>query len=324
MIVVVGVTGAGKTTFSSVASDRTDLGIGDGLDPFTQDPQDVRFIIDDRPVILIDTPGFDDKDRTDLQILEDIGKWLSSQGFTQRTLDGLILLHPITQHFDSTLEKRRTRLLEKILGKDAYKRVVVATTMWGSFLDDTEKEVEHEIRLKWEEGVWDDFREGGAIITKHHNNRESAHRIIRHIMARSDEAKGVGILLQKELGNGETRFTETSVGKELEAILEGEIRLIEDELLVHRRHRPPESYRKSWRYTERAQWNRWEEEYNDLTKNLKMRQTQLKKLNSIVVSPSVQKSLWIPMLTFPPSSSFSSYGLGCLGSLDNRRVLQML
>ncbi|KAK3343444.1 hypothetical protein B0T25DRAFT_634546 [Lasiosphaeria hispida] len=281
MVVLAGVTGAGKTTFTSVASDREDLGIGDGLDPCTQDPQAVQLTVAGRSVILIDTPGFDDKDRSDMEILEDIGKWLSKQGFTKH-LDGLILLHPITQDFDSTLEKRRTRLLEKILGKNAYKRVAVATTMWGSLV--SEKEVESDIRRRWgETGVWDDFRQGGATLTKHFNNKESAHRIIQIIIDRSDEAKGAGVLLQEELARKGARFTDTSLGRELETILEDDICVIQDLLLEHRCERPPESYRKSQNSWERWKWCQWEEEYNELTKNLELRQIQLRRLNSFIV-----------------------------------------
>jgi len=284
MVVLVGVTGAGKTTFTSVASGRQDLGIGDGLDPCTQDPQAVRLTVDGRPVILIDTPGFDDRDRSDMEILEDIGKWLSRQGFTKH-LDGLILLHPITQDFDSNLEKRRTRLLEKILGKDAYKRVVVATTMWGSLAN--EDEVGSDIRRRWEKGVWYDFYQGGAALTKHFNNIESAHRIIKTIIDRSDEAKGAGVLLQDELARKGARFTDTSLGRELKSILEDDIRLIENQLLLHRRDRPPESYENSQSALERWKWFQWEEEYNDLTKNLELRQMQLQRLNGFIVSKTI-------------------------------------
>lgn len=285
-----GVTGSGKTTFTSVASDRKDLGIGDGLDPCTQDPQAVHLTVNGRPVVLIDTPGFDDNLRSDVEILEDIAKWLSKQGYTkQQPLDGLILLHPITQDFDSNLERRRTRILEKILGKDAYKRVVVATTMWGCIVN--ESEVEKDLRFRWEEpgGVWEDFRQGGATLTKHQNNRGSAERIIRSIIDRSDKAGKVGFLLQEELGGKSLRFTETSLGKELETILDNDIRFIQEQLLEHRNDRPPESYRKSRNHQERQKWREWEDDYHDLTKNLELRHMQVKRLNSFIVS-SVQMS----------------------------------
>ncbi len=323
MVVLVGVTGAGKTTFASVASDQKDLGIGDGLDPCTRDPHAVHFTLDGRPVVLNDTPGFDDTVRTDIEILEGIGKWVAKQGFTKsQPLDGLILLHPIyvTHEFDSSMERKRIRLLESILGKDAYKRVVIATTMWGTLT--CEDDVKRDIDARWHKGVWDSFRKGGATITEHDNTSESAHRIIRSIIKRSDESERVEILLQKEMAKKSARFIETSAGKEVKGNLENEIRLIEDQLLDHRNQRPPDSYRKSRNTLERWKWKEWEDEYNDLNKNLELRQVQLKRLNSFIVS-SIQQSLISSLhpsvLTFPPSSRLHKFGLGCLGSSRNIR-----
>ncbi|KAK1752283.1 GTP-binding protein A [Echria macrotheca] len=67
--------------------------------PGTQEPQAVEFILDDRKIVLVDTPGFDDDKRSDIEILRAIAKWLSSKDARKkRKLDGLILLHPITRN----------------------------------------------------------------------------------------------------------------------------------------------------------------------------------------------------------------------------------
>jgi len=70
-------------------------------------------------------------------------------------LDGLILLYLITIHRVGGSERRRTRLLGNILGKYAYKRVIITTTMWD------------DIGLKngWLEsrlGAWDEMTAQGA------------------------------------------------------------------------------------------------------------------------------------------------------------------
>lgn len=294
MILLLGMTGAGKTTFASLASGRSDLVIGTGLDPCTQDPCAVKFTLNGRSVILIDTPGFDDNVRGDVEILEDIGKWMVKQGFTRsQHLDGLILLHPIfaTYGFDSDMERKRTRLLQKILGADAYKRVVIATTMWETL--SCTKEVEKDISTRWNRGgVWSDFREGGGAMVRHFNAKESADSIIWSIVERSEKAKRTETLLQKELAPKHARFTDTSVGKELSARLEDEERIIQDQLLEHRRVRPPDSWRKSRDPIERWKWKEWDEEYNDLTKNLEQRQAQIRKMNSFMVSAAERFSLF--------------------------------
>ncbi|KAK4216874.1 GTP-binding protein A [Rhypophila decipiens] len=281
MVLIVGLTGAGKTTFTRLASGRKDLKVGDGIDPCTQDPVAVRFDLDGRPVVLIDTPGFDDISRTDVEILEDIAKWLVKQGFSKRQpLDGMILLYPILFDFDSSLEKRRTRILQKILGKNAYRRVVVATTMWGSLIN--EKEVEQDIDMRWKQqgGVWDEFRQGNALLTKHFNTEASAQRILRAVIKASDEAERAKVLIQEELGRKNIRFAETSLGEELECFLQQDITVIHNLLLNHRDERPPEEYRTSNKLKERKEWYRWDAERQELTKNLELRQKQLKRLNS--------------------------------------------
>lgn len=286
MVVIVGLTGAGKTTFTNLVSGRTDLEVGDGIDPCTQEPAAVQFELDGRPVVLIDTPGFDDTTRNDVQILEDIAKWLPKQDFfsKKQPIDGMILLYPITSDFDSTLEKRRTRILQKILGKNAYKRVVIATTMWGSLIDETE--VERDISMRWQQegGVWDEFRQGGAHLTKHSNTKQSADRILRIIIKASDDAERARILIQEELARKNVWFADTALAAEIRTLLDQDIEHISQLLLKNRNRCPPESFHTSERIEEWEQWYRWYSEKHELNKNLEMLHKQRKSLDSVFVS----------------------------------------
>jgi GTPase Era involved in 16S rRNA processing len=52
---------------------------GDGLESFTQKVQAVRVMNHEtyqNQIVLVDTPGFDDTHRSDMEILEMIGDWL--------------------------------------------------------------------------------------------------------------------------------------------------------------------------------------------------------------------------------------------------------
>ena len=121
-------------------------------------------------------------------------------------------------------------------------------------------------------------------MRKHYNTKESAHKIIRSIIAKSDETERVGILLQEELARKGARFTDTALGNELKMILEADILLIQNQLLEHRNERPPESYKKSKIDLERHKWRQWEHDNSELARNLELRQIQLKRMNSFVVS----------------------------------------
>ncbi|KAK0653042.1 P-loop containing nucleoside triphosphate hydrolase protein [Cercophora newfieldiana] len=283
LIALVGVTGAGKTTFASVASGRKDLVIGYGVDPCTQDPEAIEFQLDGREVVLIDTPGFDDDARSDLEILEDIGKWLVNKGYARNhQLNGLILLHPITHNRVGGMERKRTRLLENILGPNAYNRVVIATTMWDDLV--SEEAMASRIHGRTGEGgVWADMCKQGATIKRHYNNQKSAHDIIRYIIHVSDRTGKVKPLLQLEMMQNSGKVFETSAGRVLKEQLEEEISLIMSQILDHRRDRPPEAWRRSRDGNSRRRWKEWEQEGLDLTKKLEARQSQLKKLSSLTV-----------------------------------------
>ena len=298
MILLMGVTGAGKTTFAARASGQDDLVIGHGLDPCTKDPLEVRFPLDGHNIVLIDTPGFDDDERTDIDILTHIARWLSHRGLLSRDqpLDGLILLHPVTRNGVSGMERRRTQLLETILGKDAYKRVTIATTMWGSVKPEHATSLEAEYsgapdrrrgRLG-EKGIWHNFRREGASVVRHKNDRESAHDIIRSIIKRSEaEGRLPETLLQKEMDNN-LGFMGSSLGRQLMEHLEEDIRELEADMLEHCRNEKPVSRGSRWSLgplKESSKWLDWELERQALERRIQRRQLQLKKLQSLLVSP---------------------------------------
>lgn len=250
----------------------------------TQDPIAIKFGLENRSVILIDTPGFDDDARSDLEILEDIGKWLVKEGYAKHhQLDGLILLHPITHNRVGGMERKRTRLLEKILGADAYQRIVIATTMWDDLASEDAMIGRVQGRIA-EGGVWSDMCKQGATVMKHFNNQESAYNIIRHIIKTSDKSGKVKPLLQLEMLSSNGRVFETSAGKEVRAQIEEDISLLTSQLVDNRKERPPEFWRKSKNLVQRRTWREWDEERQELTKKLEYRQSQLKKLSGLVVS----------------------------------------
>lgn len=235
-------------------------------------------MLDGRKVILIDTPGFEST-RSDMEIFGSISEWLGGRYHAQgQPLDGLILLHPVTEQQVDSAIKKRTQVIQNILGKDFYKHVVIATTMWGRIADEYLDAVENDMDFQWgEKGVWEELYRGGASFTRHHDNQESAHAIIRLIVEKSNAADNFEILLQKELRSNGGRFADTSVGRELKRHLEEEIDLTVGQLLEHRGERPPYSYQKSQDPERQRIWKDWEYEMQNLTKDLEKQQTQLKR-----------------------------------------------
>ena len=87
--------------------------------------------IDNQNVTLIDTPSFDDTERTDVDILKLIADYLAHNYHHGVLLTGVILLQPINANRVQGSERKHTRLFEKACGKDACRNVVIATTMWS-------------------------------------------------------------------------------------------------------------------------------------------------------------------------------------------------
>ncbi|KAK0731876.1 P-loop containing nucleoside triphosphate hydrolase protein [Lasiosphaeris hirsuta] len=296
-ILLLGVTGAGKSTFAAKASDQ-DVTVGHGVDPCTQDPLAVSFDMDNQKVILIDTPGFDDSVRSDVEILKDIAKWLTREGFmNNHPLDGLIFLHPATHTVVSGNERKRARLLEKILGEDAYNRVVIATTMWENL---GPEDSAHDQRL--EGSVWNKFCEMGAQVTKHDNTKDSAHHIIRLIASKSRatiatttttttptttttrEREWYRPQLQdfRLRPNNSRRIPESALSRELRAQLEEGIDFTWDQLVHSRAERPPTQYRKSSDPELQQKYKEWEDDNRELERSLAAQQKLLNRMDSLV------------------------------------------
>ncbi|KEZ40817.1 hypothetical protein SAPIO_CDS8009 [Scedosporium apiospermum] len=91
LVAVMGMTGAGKTTFINKVT-GANMEIGHGLKSCTKEPEISSIRINGQDLHLIDTPGFDDTEMKDSDILLQIAEYLN----TDVRLSGILYLHPIT------------------------------------------------------------------------------------------------------------------------------------------------------------------------------------------------------------------------------------
>jgi hypothetical protein len=174
--------------------------------------------IDGRPVTLIDTPGFDDTNHSDGEVLEIIAEWLGIMYENRVLLTGVILLQPVDGNRAYGSEAKRTQLFRQICGKDTYENVVLATTMWSKLRNRSEGV--DRVRQREESGdFWANLVNNGegksAKLVEYHDNVNSAHDIIRTVMNNTKKP----LKLQVELHESQGRLIDTTAGQQVDADL---------------------------------------------------------------------------------------------------------
>ncbi|KAI0928759.1 hypothetical protein AcW1_005911 [Taiwanofungus camphoratus] len=176
---LMGLTGSGKTTFVNLARGAQGSSTN-SLEPETdQVHQTEPFWIDGQKVILVDTPGFDDAEKTEKDILNDIKTYLRQ---TRKKLTGIIYMHRITDNRMGGTALKNFNLFQDICGPKAMKNVTIVTTMWDvpsarRYGEDREKQLQN----RW----YKEALAQGAHMERHQNTPESTNKIIQHIIRRS-------------------------------------------------------------------------------------------------------------------------------------------
>ena len=152
-----GMTGAGKSTFISHFSKSAV--VGDSLTSCKHHPGRLRLellfvthtdsvhhsphtlprhlhihptLINNKPIFLIDTPGFDDTNRSDAMVLSDVADWLNRSFQAGIKVSGIIYLHRITDNRVGGSAAKNLVIFKKILGPARYGCMVITTTHWDS------------------------------------------------------------------------------------------------------------------------------------------------------------------------------------------------
>lgn len=263
VIAVMGVTGAGKSTFIQTATGSDDINIGHTLKscrctyyagsvslcgsyvdniliddiPGTASVAAHTFRMDKYEVVLVDTPGFNDTYRSETEVLKDIASWLD---YTYRIpphvkLTGIIYMQSITDRrmYGSTL--RNLKMFRDLCGENPMRNVVFATTGWGTAEKSGElaKAQDNEIALREDASFWEPMIRRGATMAKFGDTRDSA----LHIISALVEANPVVLQIQHELVDQSKNLIDTTAGhtvneemKRLEEKYAKEIAKVQEEM----------------------------------------------------------------------------------------------
>lgn len=178
-------------------------------------------------VHLVDTPGFDDSNRSDKEVLAEISLWLAQTFQRHVQLNGIIYLHRISDNRMGNSAKRNLKMFQKLCGDDALKKVILATTMWDNI-------PEHEGAQRVSELIqtpkfWGAMCDKGSQVLRHYDTPKSARDIIKvFIDARADPRMALDI--QRELVIDQKTLDQTTAGKEVVSVLAEERKKLKAEI----------------------------------------------------------------------------------------------
>lgn len=165
---------------------------------------------------LIDTPGFNDTDRSDVETLRVLATYLSASYSRNVFIHGMIYLHRIADNTMSGSSKRNIDMFKALCGYSTYSNVAIATTFWNQ----QERQIfaQREAELKDDPAFFHDILSEGARLFCHgelgqevRQLRDSAHAIVRHVVAQSRLAPVV-LLIQHELVDEHKVLEQTAAG----------------------------------------------------------------------------------------------------------------
>lgn len=157
---------------------------------------------------LVDTPGFDDTNRTDEEILRLISTWLTETYKEKILLRGILYLHRITDDRMQGTAKNNLFLLKKLCGKEAMKNMVLVTTMWEN-LAQHEDGQRREEELKSTPDFWGEMVDEGSRVERHYNHKKSAIQILERLLSSNTPTI---LTIQQEMVDQGMTLEETNAG----------------------------------------------------------------------------------------------------------------
>ncbi|KAJ2922057.1 hypothetical protein H1R20_g15031, partial [Candolleomyces eurysporus] len=214
LIAVMGLTGSGKSAFINLATQSPNkLQVGHSIQSCTDAVERAdTFELDGRRIVLFDTPGFDDTNKSEIEILRIIAFELEKQYRKGQTLHGIIYVHRISDLRVGGLAKTNFGIFRGLCGDPFLRNVVIMTNMWSRL--STEMEGHRRVA---ELASLDDFFKpamaSGAVMMHHAKDTvDSARAVIRQILKNHP----IALDIQKEIVDQHKDITQTGAGMALD------------------------------------------------------------------------------------------------------------
>ncbi|KAF9458836.1 hypothetical protein BDZ94DRAFT_1269648 [Collybia nuda] len=175
IILVIGASGSGKSTFIDIASSRKEKRATDSLEPNKSKMQTIRISHPDPSVessyILVEAPGIDEAEGRPA-----IQEWLKDMQKKDVELSAIIYLQPISDGRVPVSPLNNLRQFSKLCNDD---NIVLVTTMWGDLGEDVDERRHIELAS---------LLQHGTPIKRFENTPLSAWTIIDKAVCGDDEA----------------------------------------------------------------------------------------------------------------------------------------
>ncbi|XEV01460.1 hypothetical protein FSHL1_006747 [Fusarium sambucinum] len=216
LFLVMGMTGAGKSTFIGECTGN-DVTVGHGLYSCTQGIDVFSFTTSGRTIYLVDTPGFNDPDRSDTETLEILAAYLGASYANGMRIHGIIYLHPITNNRMTGSGLRNIDMVKAMCGFSSYSSLALATTMWTISNSGAERSSlqARETQLAQNGKFFSEFINQGAKLFRHADNvraQDSARSITAHLIKQSDIRTPEVLRLQREIIDEGKAIGDTEAG----------------------------------------------------------------------------------------------------------------
>lgn len=183
-------------------------------------------------IFLVDTPGFDDTNRSDSEVLKDVAFWLAASYTKEARLAGIIYLHRISDPKMGGSALRNLRMFTKLCGSNNLKSVVLVTTHWANAetgISVTESTGQARIdELVEKKDFWGAMIERGSRVERHDGSKQSALRIVGAII---DRKVRVVLDIQRQLIDERMNLDDTDAAQALRSELIAERKKFEARLV---------------------------------------------------------------------------------------------
>ncbi|KAK6501401.1 hypothetical protein TWF481_009241 [Arthrobotrys musiformis] len=219
IILLIGQTGTGKTTFIYNATGNPNAKIGEELESETSEISQYDLFVDGHRIILVDTPGFDDTEIPDADIFRNLAEWLAKSYQEGKLIAGIIYFQRITDNRLSKTAKRNIFTFKDICGEGFMENVMLLSTLWARDGAERAKQAKREDRYKENQDYWKSMIDQGAKTDRYRlydphefgDAQKRAHEIIANIVDNQPQTTRI----QQEMVDEERKPHETTAGLHL-------------------------------------------------------------------------------------------------------------